>query len=289
MHMLAMNAQIWDHDVDAVMNAHRPAVHARAGSACENRLPIHMAAANIKSKESFIQRLIQLNPRAATLPDRQGKLPFHLACEIGKGWDDGVRCIHEAFPAAISTPEDNKRGWLPLHLAAASPVDEQDPELIRRLVELYPNGASTPDHKGRYPLHLACGTGKSWKGGLEILMEAYPEAIAPADANGLLPFHHATMYYSEDRASDRGNVEHDDIGSGTTRSREAVGETVTEGVEVVESEVHSHDEESKESPDEYTSMLEAEAVDTLFQLLRADPTALASAGFLNESDKKIET
>jgi len=50
-----------------------------------------------------LRRLIQLHPRAASIADRHGYLPFQLACAVGKVWDaaGGVRALYEAFSPAI--------------------------------------------------------------------------------------------------------------------------------------------------------------------------------------------
>merc|ERR1712072_1513043 len=67
--------------------------------------------------------------------DVKGKLPLHLACELGKEWcDAGVERIHEAFPAAIRQAEGNARGWQALHMASSCPTASV--ELIDKLVDL---------------------------------------------------------------------------------------------------------------------------------------------------------
>jgi ankyrin repeat protein len=192
-HYLAMNAKIWDDDVEAVHNSNRHGVQVRAGHVWNDRLPIHMAAASPKSRESLIQKLIHLHPRGASLEERQGKLPLHLACEQGKKWDAGTRSIYEAFPHAVRQAERNSRGWLPLHMAAACPTASA--ELIAKLTELFPEAADVPDSEGRYPLHLACSAGKNWLGGLQVLFDANPNALASRDQRGLLPVHICALSY----------------------------------------------------------------------------------------------
>jgi ankyrin repeat protein len=186
-HYACMNASIWDENVEAMYNAHRSAVQVRAGRFYSDRLPIHLAAANQSSRESLMQRLIQLHPRGAAQEDREGKLPLHLACEQGKGWGVGTRYVYDAFSNAIRQPERNSRGWLPLHMAAACP--EKDGELIKKLTELFPEAASVPDSEGRYPLHIACSAGKDWQSGLKVLFDANPSALASRDRQGFLPVH----------------------------------------------------------------------------------------------------
>jgi ankyrin repeat protein len=248
-HLLAMNGRVWDDDVETVYNVHRNAVQMRAGPACHGRLPLHMAAANEKSRDSLIQRLVQLHPRAASLEDRQGKLPFHLACEQGKAWEDGLRRIHEAFPHAAQQAENNSRAWFPLHMAVSSPASGV--ELISKLVELHPVAAETPDSEGRYPMHLACLAGKSWAGCLETLFDANPETISALDSKGRLPIHIAALRYCKKEDGDG------DIAERKPRKTRAVPAI-------------------KAMLEEQQNNKEAAELDILFNLLRADPTTVQS-------------
>jgi ankyrin repeat protein len=188
-----MHGDNWDVDMEAIYNAHTKGIQLRSGPSWQNRLPLHMAAANEKSQESLIHRLIQLNPRCASLEDREGMLPLHLACERGKAWDNGTQCIYDAFPQGLRQAESNSRGWLPLHMAAVCPHDTG--ELITKLVELYPEAACIPDKEGRYPLHLACSAGKNWLGGLQALFDANPSALAAVDKTGFIPLQIAALRY----------------------------------------------------------------------------------------------
>jgi len=193
LHLIAMHGEVWDADVEAVYDAHRPAVQARAGASMNSRLPIHMASASTDSRRSLITRLVELHPRGASLTDRKGKLPLHLACELGKEWDAGVCSIHEAFPGGVQRPEENPRGWMALHMASA--CANASAGLIEKLAELHPEAAGVADTNGNFPLHLACQSGKDWNGGLEFLFEAYPSAVASRNNDGLLPLHVAALRY----------------------------------------------------------------------------------------------
>ena len=187
LHYAAMKATFWDGNVEAIYNSNRNAVQVRAGPSWYQRLPIHLAAAQPKARESLVQKLVQHHPRGAAMEDRRGMLPLHLACEIGKAWGHGTRYIYDAFPQAIRQVEHNVRGWLPLHMAAACP--NEDGGLIAKLTEHYPEAASVADEEGRYPLHLACRAGKNWDGGLQVLFDANPNALASRDRHGFLPVH----------------------------------------------------------------------------------------------------
>ena len=191
-HFLAMNAEEWDENVESVYNAHRAAVQARCGATFDLRLPVHLAASNVRARESLIARFVRLHPRGVCLQDRQGKLPLHLCCELGKDWDQGVSAIYEAFPGAVEDVEGNERGWTCLHMAAH--CSNSSSALIEKLVELNPAAAACVDRNWRYALHLACDAGKKWDSGLETLFNANPSSLASADRHGLLPLHIAALH-----------------------------------------------------------------------------------------------
>jgi len=244
-HMVCIHGTEWDDDVEAVHNAHPNAVKIRAGRSHDNRLPLHMAAANLDARESLVSRLIQLHPRGASLMDVKGKLPLHLACELGKEWcDAGVERIHEAFPAAIRQAEGNARGWQALHMASSCPTASV--ELIDKLVDLNPEAAQVADSQGCYPLHLASGSGKNWLGGLKTLFEANPSAIASVDKKGLLPLHIAALRHCE--RNDHNNEDND--------------------VDEFDKDVKKTDEAA-----------DAAKLDILFNILRADPTTILPMPF----------
>ncbi|GKY94624.1 hypothetical protein MPSEU_000427900 [Mayamaea pseudoterrestris] len=248
MHLIAMNASEWSNATDAICNANRNAVASRCGATGHNRLAIHLAAASPKSRDSLIARLIQLHQRSAALEDGKGCLPMHLACEIGKNWQDGVRAIHVAFPEAVRQPERNERGWFPLHLAAKAggPL-----ELITKLIELFPEAAEIADRNGQYPLHLACQSGMKWSEGLELIFEAAPYVMTATDHKGLLPFHHSTMRVCEvTRQVER---EHDDNGED----------------EVTHGEINPNSE-----LDDEAKAVAAQETNNLYEILRADPSVL---------------
>ena len=238
LHYAAMNAKFWDGNVEAIYNSNRNAVQVRAGPVWNQRLPIHMAAANYESQESLIQKLIQHHPRGAAQEDRNGTLPLHLACENGKEWT-GTRYIYEVYPNAVRQIEHNSRGWYPLHMAAA--CSREDGGLIAKITEYYPEAASIPDSEGKYPLHLACSAGKNWDGGLRVLFDANPNALASRDSRGFLPVHICALSFcKEERDKPR-----------------------TKAVPMVEAK-----------KERTVNHEEAAQLDILFNLIRSDPTTI---------------
>ena len=78
---------------------------------------LHFAAAGHSAGKSLIQRLLTLNPDAASASDGTGRRPLHLACTVGRSWiDGGTKAIFDADPLmALAADED---GFLPFHAAA---------------------------------------------------------------------------------------------------------------------------------------------------------------------------
>jgi len=69
------------------------------------------------SSQCIIDKLVELNPEAALLVDRQhGRTALHWACASGKEWDTGLEALLRAHPDAVLHPD--KRGCLPFHVAA---------------------------------------------------------------------------------------------------------------------------------------------------------------------------
>jgi ankyrin repeat protein len=239
-HYLAMHARAWDDVVESVHNANRNSVQVRSGSSFNGRLPLQLAAASASSQESLIHRLVQLHPRAAAQEEREGKLALHLVCEQGKAWDAGTRSIYEAYPNAVRQPERNSRGWLPLHMVAASP--NSNAELIAKITDLHPEAAMVPDSEGRFALHLACSAGKDWQGGLQTIFDANPNALAARDSQGLLPVHICAL---------------------SVCRKEGRGKSKTKATPKVEAK--------KETT---LNTEEAAQLDILFNLFRSDPTTI---------------
>ncbi|OEU18540.1 ankyrin [Fragilariopsis cylindrus CCMP1102] len=207
LHLVAQHGKRWDVQVQALYDANTAVVRVRTGVKLLNRLPIHLATANVNSDFSLISKLVEYNPRGTSQADRKGFLPLHLACVSGLSWKS-VQLIHEAFPGAVRQAEQNRRGWNALHMAASSKCS--DDELISNLVQLYPEAASDHDSDARYPLHLACLSGKDWDGGLSSLFEANANAIRCRDKDGLLPLHIVALRYRTKSNDDDDSCEDND-------------------------------------------------------------------------------
>jgi hypothetical protein len=126
---------------------------------------------------SIVQNILQKHPEVAAIPDNNEKLPLHSIAELAEDWDTNVQSIYDAYPQAMREPTE----CLPLHLVACN--SDAKPRLVETIVEFYPEAASIVNRKGCLALHLACESGKSWKGGLEFIYNAFPGAIHAVEEN----------------------------------------------------------------------------------------------------------
>lgn len=218
LHYIAIHAEEWTTDITSILTAHPAAVQTRAGPSTHNQLPLHMAASSPFARPSLIKNLVIANPRASSIMDERGQLPLHLAVDSGRIiWDEGIQAIYEAYTPAISTPEESPRRWTVLHVAAASPSTGR--ELIEYIIAQHENLASIPDGDGKYPLHLACATNKSWvEGGIKAIFDADPSVGLSEDSNHLLPFHIAALSINSrdempNSVAARGDTLNDDLKS----------------------------------------------------------------------------
>jgi len=72
--------------------------------------------------------------------------------------EDLVRLLVEFYPDAVSIQDDD--GYLPLHLAVCN-VEKTSSGLsvVQFLVEMHPESVITETNEGQLPLHLACQSG----------------------------------------------------------------------------------------------------------------------------------
>jgi hypothetical protein len=119
------------------------------------QLPLHRAAGAIIHHEeapaasfearSIICNLLAVHSDAAAHADNKGCLPLHLVAQNAEYWDDEVQELYDACPAAGRRRAGVVLGnRLPLHMAAANPNAHDS--LIRKLVEMNPEGASQSEH-----------------------------------------------------------------------------------------------------------------------------------------------
>jgi len=176
-------------------------------------LPLHLAAGN-RATPAVVAALVAARPGAASVRDRMGRLPLHLAAEpsVRHGGGGVVRGAparlpaHKAAAAVVAAllaahPDGAQTkdgfGKLPLHLAAA---DRASVELVTALLAAHPGGAKEKDAFGKLPLHLAAA-GKAEPDAREgklasqtrhkllvrTLLAAHPEGVEAKDNYGNRP------------------------------------------------------------------------------------------------------
>ena len=95
-----------------------------------------------------------------------------------------VRALMDAYPEGARKTDDE--GCLPLHFAATV-------EVVRALLDANPEGAGMADEDGRLPLHVAAAR-RAPVEVIRALLDAYPEGARKTDDYGNLPLHFAAAY-----------------------------------------------------------------------------------------------
>jgi len=111
-------------------------------------------------------------------------LPIHQACATENVPLDFLVTLTHAFPEAIKKTESSFRR-IPLHIALQSRVSE---EVIRFLVQCYPDGVGRKDSLGRVPLHYAISNSLPINI-VRYMMNACPELVTATDIRGWTPLH----------------------------------------------------------------------------------------------------
>ena len=86
--------------------------------------PLHIAAASRQHSRHIIsgiivvpaQKLVEANPAAACVLDKEGRLPLHIASAHEQAWMPVVQALLQAFPAGAQVAEN--MGMFPYQLVA---------------------------------------------------------------------------------------------------------------------------------------------------------------------------
>ena len=68
-----------------------------------------------------------------------------------------------------------------------------DPQIVKLILDAYPQAAAEVDHAGKLPLHCAAEWGRC-QHIVKLILDAHPQAAAEVDAIGRLPFHCAVEW-----------------------------------------------------------------------------------------------
>lgn len=78
-------------------------------------------------------------------------------------------------------------------------------EVIKDVLNAYPEAASVPDYNGNLPLHASLHAGKTWDNGIKEIFEAAPQAIHVQDCRSShFPFMIAA--YDKDETKDKQHI-----------------------------------------------------------------------------------
>ncbi len=149
-----------------------------------------------------IQLIIEAYPNAVREKNELGELPLHIAVRYG-GPVEVIQLLIEAYPDAVR--KKNEYGDLPLHSAVKNrPTEIQLPtdvypdafykgasvEVLKLLIEEYPDALKEKNYGGELPLHVAAKKGASVEV-IQLLIKAYPDAVREEDRSENLPLHTA--------------------------------------------------------------------------------------------------
>lgn len=172
------------------------------------------------AKIRCIRYLLQSwSPKVLQLLDSQGNVALHYAARYCSSTSCGCRStvldknaaslmkpsaliveeMISAYPEAAQVC--NRKQQLPLHLlvTAAVAADNGSPDAslccisctirsLEVLIQAYPQALRHKDRQGRLPLHVACASSShpSWDV-LQVLIDSYPTALACEDGSGKIP------------------------------------------------------------------------------------------------------
>jgi len=100
---------------------------------------------------------------------------------------DVVRLLVEAWPDSVR--EKDGEGFFPLHRACDGGCMD---DVIHLLIESWPQAVQIVTNEGGFPLHYAC-KGKTSLTIIRLLVRAWPDGVRFPDETGWLPFHSALM------------------------------------------------------------------------------------------------
>ena len=144
-------------------------------------LPIHHAARSGISPK-FLKILVNAYPRSVRVPGVDRMLPIHLACSSDHCRLDSVKYLLDVNPESINVNSD---GWPLIHCAASS-QGAQKADVMKYLLMKDPTCASKLTEDERTPLHVASLPGTNLSA-VQLLFNAYPEAILETDEYGYTP------------------------------------------------------------------------------------------------------
>ena len=161
----------------------------------DGALPLHRAARSGMPLE-VLKILVNMYPESVRIPvSSTGALPIHRACVSSNCNLDSVEYLLLDYPEGINVRDSE--GRLPIHYAAIS-LGAQKADVIEHLLskDLTCVSKVTNNHR-QTPLHLACLSDLAPDlSSIQLLFDAYPEAILERDVDGYTPLRFMHMIES---------------------------------------------------------------------------------------------
>jgi len=153
-------------------------------------MALHVFARNLVNPE-ILALLLEHYPEAVKTPNNFGQLPIHKAASCRHADGEAFKALIQAHPKGLSAK--NKDGCTPLHVS----VTGVRPNLtvVGTLLREGPKAAKRRCKRGQTPMHKLAASfipvedTKDTMRILELLNEAYPDAIRCQDLKGNLPLH----------------------------------------------------------------------------------------------------
>jgi len=116
---------------------------------------------------------------------------LHLMCKVPNPPEDVIQAVVEAAEDVASWADS--QGWLPLHHACAYGAS---PEVLKILIDAYPDGKLRQDKQQRTPLHFYVTRSSDSIAAMTANAEMLSDTGASelCDTNGMLPMHYACAY-----------------------------------------------------------------------------------------------
>jgi len=144
---------------------------------------------------SCLEEVIMNDPEGLKATDKKGRLPLHIAVSKQTVRLDIVRLLLQYFEDAASV-SDRFWGALPLHYCVHRDPDTTAGlrELVRLIVDAFPEGVMCRDGAGFLPIHRAANRRHLDSDVIRILLECDAAVAVVPTTNGNLALHWAVSH-----------------------------------------------------------------------------------------------
>jgi ankyrin repeat protein len=132
----------------------------------------------------IVQRVIATNSQAAAISDADQYLPLHHACEMGVASTELVKLLLQAYPDGAHATTKKQDSALSLACSANTSV-----EIVRLLIQANPSALTRKNDYGFAPLHCVCRAYQPRMGIVQALLEACQECVVLKTNAGETPVH----------------------------------------------------------------------------------------------------